>query len=475
VKLEQFRYVYFLGIGGIGMSALARWFQAKGFRVWGYDRTPTPLTEALIAEGISIHFEDDVRLLPAEVLEHPEETLVIITPAIPADHRQLAYFRAKGYDLQKRSQVLGLITDEAYTLAVAGTHGKTTTSSMLAHLLHASGAGCSAFLGGISVNLDSNLLIGKKETDQDKVVVEADEYDRSFLTLHPTLAIVTSADADHLDIYGHKDALTDSFRTFVSQIRPGGHLIIHRDVAEAIAPAADPSVQVIRYGLDQRDETNADATATITGIEGHRFQFAVQGPLGGVKDLELGMPGFHNVENALAAILAAQVLQVEPEGIRAAVASYRGVKRRFEFVWETDRKVYIDDYAHHPSEISAFLRSLRALYPGKRLKVIFQPHLFTRTRDFAAGFAESLSEADELVLLDIYPAREQPISGVTSRLILDQVTSPRKRLLSKEEALDDLLRNPDFEVLATVGAGDIDALVKPIKYILENKSYALES
>lgn len=471
MKLEQFRYIYFLGIGGIGMSALARWFHAKGFRVWGYDRTPTPLTEALIAEGIRVYFADDVRLIPAEVMDHKEETLVILTPAVPADHSQLQYFRTEGYELQKRSQVLGLITRASYTLAVAGTHGKTTTSSMLAHLLHASGAGCSAFLGGISVNLDSNLLIGDKEAGQDPVVVEADEYDRSFLTLHPHVAIVTSADADHLDIYGHKDALTDSFRIFVSQIRPGGHLIIHRDVADAIAPAAHPSVHVVRYGLDQQGE----ATATITGIEGRLFRFDVQGPFGEVKNLELPMPGFHNVENALAAILAAQIRQVEPEKIRAAVASYRGVKRRFEFVWEADGQVYIDDYAHHPKEIEAFLRSLRALYPGKRLKVIFQPHLFTRTRDFAAGFAESLSEADELVMLDIYPAREKPIPGVTAGMVLDQVTSPRKRLLSKEEVLEDLAQNPRFEVLATVGAGDVDTLVKPIKNILENRSYALES
>jgi UDP-N-acetylmuramate--alanine ligase len=407
------------------------------------------------------------------VRDHKEETLVILTPAVPADHSQLRFFQAEGYELQKRSQVLGLITRASYTLAVAGTHGKTTTSSMLAHLLHASGAGCSAFLGGISVNLNSNLLIGEKEAGQDPVVVEADEYDRSFLTLHPHLAIVTSADADHLDIYGHKEALTDSFRIFVSQIRPGGHLLIHRDVADAIAPAAHPSVQVVRYGLDQQGETTA--TATITGIEGRRFRFDVQGPFGEVKNLELPMPGFHNVENALAAILAAQIRQVEPDKIRSAVASYRGVKRRFEFVWEREGKVYIDDYAHHPMEIQAFLRSLRALYPGKRLKVIFQPHLFTRTRDFAAGFAESLSEADELVMLAIYPAREKPIPGVTAGMILDQVTAPQKRLLSKEEVLEDLERNPDFEVLATVGAGDIDTLVKPIKNILENRSYALES
>jgi UDP-N-acetylmuramate--alanine ligase len=477
VKLEQYRYIYFLGIGGIGMSALARWFKAKGFAVGGYDRTPTPLTEALVAEGIAVHFTDDVILIPAEVRQHKSETLVILTPAVPAEHPQLQFFRSEGYDLRKRSQVLGLITNSSYTVAVAGTHGKTTTSSMVAHLLHASGVRCSAFLGGISVNLNSNLLIGGEQSGEDTVVVEADEYDRSFLTLHPNVAIVTSADADHLDIYGHHEALTDSFRTFIGQIRPNGYLLLHRDVAAKLAPAADVSVKVIRYGLATGGEApvEEEATASITAIAGNRFRFDLRSPFGEVTDLELGMPGFHNVENALAAALVAQILRVNPEQIRAAMASYRGVKRRFEYVWEGTGQVYIDDYAHHPSEINAFLRSLRALYPDKRLKVIFQPHLFTRTRDFAEGFAESLSQADELVMLDIYPAREKPIPGVTAHTILDQVTTPRKSLRTKAQVLEELTQNRGFEVLATIGAGDIDTLAAPIKNILENRTHELES
>ena len=473
MRLEQFRYIYFLGIGGIGMSALARWFKAKGFAVWGYDRTSTPLTEALAEEGILIHFEDNVQLIPAEVLQNLAETLVILTPAVPPEHTQLQYFRGHHYIIRKRSEVLGLITRSSYTVAVAGTHGKTTTSSMVAHLLHASGVRCSAFLGGISVNLNSNLLIGEERPGDDTVVVEADEYDRSFLTLHPDIAIVTSADADHLDIYGHKDALTDSFRVFVGQIQPNGYLIVHRDVADLLSLAADPSVQIIRYALAPAEA--ADASAAITLIDGRRFQFNLQGPLGEISGLDLSMPGFHNVENALAAALAAQILGVESPQIKAAINTYQGVKRRFEFVWEAKGQVYIDDYAHHPSEINAFLQSLRALYPGKRLKIIFQPHLFTRTRDFAAGFAESLSQADELVLLEIYPAREQPIPGVTAGLILEQVKAPRKSLLTKAQVLESLASDHSFDVLATLGAGDIDLLVKPIKNILENRSYAFES
>jgi UDP-N-acetylmuramate--alanine ligase len=473
VRLEQYRYIYFLGIGGIGMSALARWFKAKGFAVWGYDRTPTSLTEELVKEGIAIHFEDDVRLIPAEVLENKNETLVILTPAVPAEHSQLRHFQAKGYALQKRSQVLGLITRGSFTVAVAGTHGKTTTSSMVAHLLHASGVRCSAFLGGISVNFNSNLLIGDERLGEDLVVVEADEYDRSFLTLHPDVAIVTSADADHLDIYGHKDALTDSFRQFIGQIRPNGYLLIHHTVAAALASAADPSVKVLRYGLGEKED--AEATAALTGIEGRRFQFDFQSPYGTVRNLELAMPGFHNLENILAAALTAQILQLQPEQIRAAIASYQGVKRRFEYVWEKEGQIYIDDYAHHPSEIDAFLRSLRALYTGKRIMVIFQPHLYSRTRDFAAEFARSLSQADDLVMLEIYPAREKPIPGITALTILDQVRAPRKRLLTKEQVLEEFCRDQDFDVLATIGAGDIDTLVKPIKNILENRSYALES
>jgi UDP-N-acetylmuramate--alanine ligase len=463
VRLEDYRYIYFLGIGGIGMSAIARWFYAKGFPVWGYDKTRTPLTEALEQEGIRVHYEDDVNQLPQEILDDKAATLVVLTPAIPAEHTEWAYLKQQGYTIRKRSEVLGIITASAYTIAVAGTHGKTTTSSIVTHLLHHAGVDCSAFLGGIATNLNSNLLIGKSEPGKEMVVVEADEYDRSFLTLFPDIAVVTSADPDHLDIYGDKEEMIRTFQKFISQIKPGGYLLLEQHTDPRLAEQVQEGVHVIRYSLDQ-----GDAHVQHVQIDGHWFKFDALTPLGNIARLRLGLPGFHNVENALAALMIGQILQVPVEKLVSGIESFRGVKRRFEFVYEGEGKVYIDDYAHHPKEISAFMSSLRALYPDKKLKVIFQPHLYTRTRDFADEFAESLSTADELVLLDIYPAREKPIAGVTSQMILDKVVAPVKYLLHKDEVLQNLVQNSDFEVLATVGAGDIDTLVKPIKNILEN-------
>ncbi|WP_438834631.1 UDP-N-acetylmuramate--L-alanine ligase [Hymenobacter sediminis] len=468
--VTAFPHVFFLGIGGIGMSALARWFKANGHSVSGYDKTPTPLTEALSAEGIAVHYEDAVENIPAEVRENRAQTLVVLTPAIPKDHQEWAWLREQNYDIRKRSQVLGLLTQGRPTIAVAGTHGKTTTSSMVAHLLQHAGVPSAAFLGGIAVNLGSNLLLppASAPTATTPVVVEADEYDRSFLTLFPTVAIVTSTDADHLDIYGHKEALVESFRQFVGQIQPGGTLIINHTADPSVAAAAPEGVQVLRYGLslEQGPELYADAITA----EGHRFQFTLHGPQGTVENLELAVPGYHNVENMLAAACVAQLYGLSAEQLQSAVAAYRGVKRRFEFILTAgtpeEPKVYVDDYAHHPREIEAFLRSLRALYPGRQLRVIFQPHLFSRTRDFAPGFAESLSLADEVVLLDIYPARELPMPGVTSELILSQITAPLKTLQSKEEILRNAETNPNFDVLATVGAGDIDQLVPRLKNIL---------
>ncbi|GAB2475322.1 UDP-N-acetylmuramate--L-alanine ligase [Hymenobacter qilianensis] len=466
--VAAFPYVYFLGIGGIGMSALARWFQANGHQVSGYDRTPTPLTEALSAEGIAVHYADAVENIPAEVRENAPQTLVVLTPAIPAGHQEWAWLREKGYDIRKRSQVLGLLTQGKRTIAVAGTHGKTTTSSMVAHLLHHAGVDCSAFLGGISVNLGSNLLLSNgADAGSKPVVVEADEYDRSFLTLHPDVAIVTSTDADHLDIYGTQDALIESFRQFVGQIKPGGTLLLNHTADASVATAVPADVQVIHYGLEVGQGANLYA-ANVTA-HGHQFRFDVHSPHGNLTDLQLTVPGFHNVENMLGAIFAAQLEGVNAGELAAAVAAYRGVKRRFEFIVTTKNKVYVDDYAHHPREIEAFLRSLRALYPQKRLRVIFQPHLFTRTRDFAPGFAESLSLADEVVLLDIYPARELPISGVTSELILSQITAPKKSLQTKEQVLAAAAADNDFDVLATVGAGDIDQLVPQLRTILTSR------
>ncbi|WP_052346792.1 UDP-N-acetylmuramate--L-alanine ligase [Hymenobacter swuensis] len=477
------------------MSALARWFRANGYAVSGYDKTPTPLTEALTAEGIAIHYQDAVDNIPPEVRRNREQTLVVLTPAIPKDHQEWAWLREQGYDIQKRSQVLGLLTQGRPTIAVAGTHGKTTTSSMVAHLLHHAGVPCAAFLGGISVNLGSNLLLpgeGMKNKEVETsnssssteapttnnrqpttstipVVVEADEYDRSFLTLFPTVAIVTSTDADHLDIYGHKEALVESFRQFVGQIQPGGTLIINHTADPSVAAAAPEGVRVIRYGLSL--EEGPELYATNITAQGHQFHFALHSPQGTTDGLVLAVPGYHNVENMLAASCVAELYGLGPDQLRAAVAAYKGVKRRFEFILTAGTvaapKVYVDDYAHHPREIEAFLRSVRALYPGRRLRVIFQPHLFSRTRDFAPGFAESLSLADEVVLLDIYPARELPMPGITSELILSQITAAEKSLQTKAEILRNAETNPNFDVLATVGAGDIDQLVPQLKNILD--------
>ena len=463
--MEQFPYVFFLGIGGIGMSALARWFRANGHQVSGYDKTETLLTRALTVEGIAVHYADAVDNIPAEVRENRAQTLVVLTPAIPADSLEWAWLRAEGYDIRKRSQVLGVLTQGRYTIAVAGTHGKTTTSSMVAHLLHHAGHAAGAFLGGISVNLGSNLLL--PATPDAPIVVEADEYDRSFLTLFPDVAIVTSTDADHLDIYGDQSALIESFRQFVAQIKPGGTLLLNHTADASVAAAVPPGTRVIRYGLTPAQGPELYA-ANITA-EDHRFHFDLRRPESTALGLELAVPGFHNVENMLAAAAVAQLQGLSEPQLRAAVSAYQGVKRRFEFVVTAPENVYLDDYAHHPREIEAFLRSVRALYPTKRLRVIFQPHLFTRTRDFAAGFSQSLSIADEVFLLDIYPAREQPLPGVTAEMLLADITAPTKALVTKEQVLAAAQTDTSFDVLATVGAGDIDTLVPQLKLILTER------
>ena len=447
------------------MSALARWFQANGHHVSGYDKTETPLTRALTDEGIAIHYADAVENIPAEIRENCLQTLVVLTPAIPADSREWAWLRAQGYDIRKRSQVLGVLTQGRYTIAVAGTHGKTTTSSMVAHLLHHAGLDVGAFLGGIAVNLGSNLLL--PATPAAPIVVEADEYDRSFLTLFPDVAIITSTDADHLDIYGDQAALIESFKQFVGQIKPGGTLLINHTADPSVAAAAPAGTRVIRYGLTAAQ--GPELFASDITAEGHQFHFNLHGPQGTVAGLELAVPGYHNVENMLAAAAAAQIQGISAEKLQPAVAAYRGVKRRFEFVITTPKNVYLDDYAHHPREIEAFLRSVRALYPNKRLRVIFQPHLFTRTRDFAEGFSKSLSIADEVFLLDIYPARELPLPGITSALILNNITSPTKAIQTKAQVLAAAQTDESFDILATVGAGDIDTLVPQLKLILTER------
>lgn len=455
---SAWKYVYFVGIGGIGMSALARWFNVNGFSVAGYDRTPTPLTDTLEQEGIFICFDDAVDRVPLSFLADPADTLIVYTPAIPAGHRQMEFFREHSFEIFKRSQVLGWITRTLRTVGVAGTHGKTTTSSMVAHLLKSAGINCTAFLGGITQNYGTNFLLNDPTDRPEEIVcvVEADEFDRSFLTLYPDLAIVTSTDADHLDIYGEHDALLDSFRTFVGQIKPGGVLFMREGLELAHSTAAE----VRDYSLDAGSYRSDNLR-----IENARFVFDLVYPEGTLEDIRMTVPGFHNIENAVAASAVALQLGVSPEQIRAGLGSYRGVKRRFEYWIETEEKILIDDYAHHPAEIEAFLTSVRALYPGRHITAIFQPHLYSRTRDFADEFAVSLSLADRLLLLDIYPARELPMEGVTSKMLLDKVTIQDKVLLSKEDLLFEL-KTLSTEVVVTLGAGDIDKLVSGIRETL---------
>lgn len=459
MKFSDYDSIYFLGIGGIGMSALARWFKHKGLRIAGYDRTPTPLTHELIEEGMELHFDDNVAFIPGYITK--EKTLVIFTPAIPKDHTEFNYLKDQDFTIMKRSEVLGLISKDYHTIAVAGTHGKTTTSSMVAHILKSAKRNMVALLGGITTNYDSNLVMHGEVAKDTIVVAEADEFDRSFLRLHPNAAVVTSADADHLDIYGDHATMLAAYREFISQIEPKGSLVIHHRVADLAK--ANAHVHVKTYGLDQGQFFASNVTAN-SGF----FAFDLQGPGMKMESIRLGVPGFHNVENAIAAILAVRHLNIEEDIIREALSSFSGVKRRFEMVYSRNGCVYVDDYAHHPAEIEAFLRSLKAMYAGKKLTVIFQPHLFTRTRDFADGFASSLSLADELILLDIYPARELPINGVTSDLIFNQVTSPVKIKTSKKDLIS-TLDSMDIEVIATVGAGDIDLFVKPIRKMLSKR------
>ncbi|MBC7921646.1 MAG: UDP-N-acetylmuramate--L-alanine ligase [Ferruginibacter sp.] len=459
MDLAQVRYVYFLGIGGIGMSALARWFRANGRSVAGYDRSPTALTDELQREGIDVHFEDDIRHIPAAVLAHPNQALVVYTPAIPGDHAEHGFLRERGYPIQKRSQVLGMLTANLFTVAVAGTHGKTTTSSMIAHLLKHAGRNCTAFLGGITQNYGTNLLLNEG-TEAVVCVVEADEYDRSFLTLHPDVAVVTSTDADHLDIYGDQESLRQSFRDFVAQIKPGGKLFIRQGLQLV---DANPKVLVEEYSLAE-----GEYRAERAHVREARFVFDAVAPQLTIRDIPMQVPGFHNVENALAAVAVGLHLGLDAATIRSAMATYRGVKRRFEYVLQTDRTVFIDDYAHHPTEIEAFLKSVRALYPDRKLTAIFQPHLFSRTRDFAEGFAESLGLADQLILLDIYPARELPMEGVNSKMVLAKVNLADKRMATKAE-LPALVRKLQPVLLVTIGAGDIDQCVIPLKEALEGR------
>ena len=449
-------HIYFIGIGGIGMSAIARYYNAKGYKVSGYDKTPSPLTHALESEGIEVHYEDNTDYVPKDV----ESTLVVYTPAVPKDMGELVYVQEHGYRVIKRSRMLGEISAGQRCMAVAGTHGKTTTSTLVSHIFTASGEGCSAFLGGISKNYDTNLLIHTNNV----VVAEADEFDRSFLQLFPEIAVITSMDPDHLDIYGDEAHIREAFKAFASQV--SGTVIAKYGLD---ITSADTKARIMTYSYD---DPAADFHAVLTDGDGTGFtHFDLHWPGGVIRDCVVGIPGWVNIENAIGAAAIGLTYGLEPEKIREALASFGGVKRRFDIQLKSDRCIYIDDYAHHPREISASLTSIRGNFPDHKLTAIFQPHLYTRTRDFADGFAESLSIVDRLILLDIYPAREEPIQGVTSEIIFKNVTAPEKVLLKKEELMEYMkgLELGEKEVFVTVGAGDIDRFVRPINALLDEK------
>ncbi|WP_269685660.1 UDP-N-acetylmuramate--L-alanine ligase [Flavobacterium lacustre] len=445
MNLNQIHNVYFVGIGGIGMSALARYFKAIGKQVSGYDKTPSILTSELIESGISIHFEDCVALIPKEY--QPDNTLVIITPAVPKSHAEWNYFLDQKYEVKKRAEVLGIITKDTFCFAVAGTHGKTTTSSILGHILYESGADVTAFIGGIVENYNSNLIgTGKTIT-----VVEADEFDRSFLHLHPNIACITSMDADHLDIYGTSEAIEASFVEFADKITDKTKLFITKEL-----PIEGVTCSV-----------NEDAVfkAFNVRIDNASYVFDVQTPTEILKDLRFGLPGRHNLMNALMAIAMAKTYGTPTEAIAKAIASFKGIRRRFSYQIKTENLVYIDDYAHHPTEINAVHQAVRELYPNQKVLAIFQPHLFSRTKDFADDFAKSLSAFDEVLLLEIYPARELPMEGVTSQWLMDKMTNNDKKLVTKEDLIPSILAS-DATIIVTIGAGDLGELVPSIKKAL---------
>lgn len=445
----EFKEIYFLGIGGIGMSAIARYFKSNGVSVAGYDKTSTPLTQQLAAEGMDISYMDVTATLPD--FAKNSSTIVVYTPAIPKDSQLLQFFVANGNPMLKRSVMLGKITETSFSIAVAGTHGKTTTSSMIAYLLSET-SGCSAFLGGIATNFNSNLVINAATNT---TVVEADEYDRSFLNLSPDIAVITSTDADHLDIYGEHDELKKSFQDFANKIKANGTLILKNGL-----PIVHSNT--ITYGID---DENAAYSGNNIRVENGKYLFDLKIPLGQINAIKIGLPGIHNVENGIAAFIVGKLMNLSNEALVSALEGFKGVKRRFEKIIDNGSIVYIDDYAHHPKELEMCIKSVKQLYPSSKITGIFQPHLFTRTRDFAAGFSESLSLLDELLLLDIYPARELPIEGVSSAMLLEAITSHSKMIVPMSEVVNELKKR-QLEVVLTLGAGDIDTLVEPIKKYL---------
>lgn len=459
MNVNQLHTIYFLGVGGIGMSALARYFLAQGCKVSGYDKTKTKLTEQLCAEGVAIHYEEDENKIPVEIFHQINQAIVVYTPAIPKNHKEWLFLQEKNIKCYKRSEILGFISQKYFTIAVAGTHGKTTTSSMIAHVLNQSGVKCNAFLGGISLNFNSNLLL---HPEAEMVVVEADEFDRSFLTLTPNIAVITSLDADHLDVYSNKQQMDNAYKEFVQRINPNGVLI----TKQAYRTALDAErLKVLTYSIEQKADFSMVSKKAVDG----NFSVALQTPSEKVNELLIGLPGIHNIENGIAAYAVAKELGIDTDLIIKALASYRGVKRRFEFHVKTADLVYIDDYAHHPTELSFTINSIKELFPNKKITGIFQPHLYSRTRDFADEFAQSLSLLDELILLEIYPARELPIKGVSAEMLLEKVTITNKQLVPINEVLN-YVENHQPQVLVTLGAGDIDTLVEPISTLLMSKT-----
>ena len=457
MTLENIKAVYFVGAGGIGMSAIARYFIKKGLVVAGYDKTPSNLTHQLEKEGMLIHYEENIDEIP-HACRQPQSCLVIYTPAIPANHQELEYFRSNGFEIQKRAQVLGTITRQLKALCVAGTHGKTTTSTMCAHIMHQSQLDCNAFLGGISKNYGSNYIL----SDSDFVVIEADEFDRSFHWLSPYMTVITSTDPDHLDIYGTKEAYLESFRHYTELIQPEGTLIIHRglEMQENLAEG----VHRYDYAL-----TEGDFHAENIHIENGEITFDFVSPIENVQKIQLGQPIPINIENGIAAMAMAQLAGCTAEELRIGMKTYRGVERRFDFKIKNDKLVFLSDYAHHPNEIYQSARSIRELYKDRHITAIFQPHLYTRTRDFYADFADALSQLDEVILTEIYPAREQPIEGVTSQLIYDRLRPGiEKKMIHKDEVLD-LVKSRTFDVLIVLGAGDLDNMVPQMTQILSRK------
>ena len=458
MEIKNIKSVYFIGAGGIGMSAIARYFMHCGMVVAGYDKTPSELTRRLEKEGMLLHYEENVDEIP-HACKNPQNTLVVYTPAVPADHAELVWFREKGFEVQKRAQVLGTLTKMLKGLCVAGTHGKTTTSSMCAHILHQSHVDCNAFLGGITKNYGTNYLLSK---ESDYVVIEADEFDRSFHWLRPWMTVITSTDPDHLDIYGTKEAYLESFRHYTTLIQPGGALIIHRNLE--MKPDVQDGVKVYDYSL-----TEGDFHAENVQIGNGEISFDFVSPIECVKGVQLGHPVPINIENGVAAMAMAQLSGCTAEELRYGMRTFHGVDRRFDFKLKDDRHVFLSDYAHHPKEILASAKSIRQLYQDRKITAIFQPHLYTRTRDFYREFAEALSLLDEVILCDIYPAREEPIPGVTSKLIYDELRPGIERSMISLADVLPLVKSRDFDVLVVLGAGDLDNLVPQITKLLKEK------